>query len=94
MSKRTKKRYAQEFRESSAQLAIDSDQPVSQIAQNLGISNVTLASWIAKYQKKNTSADSGKSVEEELRELRKENARLKQERDILKKAAAYFASEM
>ena len=96
MSKRIKKRYTREFRESSAKLAIDSDQPISQTALELGVNKVTLGTWIEKYNSKakNGSPDGKKSVEAELHELRKENARLKQERDILKKAAAYFASEM
>lgn len=95
MSKRTKKRYTREFKESSVKLALESDQTVAQTAIDLGISRPTLAAWVSKYSsKKKVSSDAGSSVEEELRELRKENARLKQERDILKKAAAYFASEM
>lgn len=95
MPKRTKKSYTREFRESSAKLAIDSDQTVTQTAIDLGISRPTLAAWISQYSsQKKASSDPRSSVEAELHELRKENARLKQERDILKKAAAYFASEM
>jgi transposase len=96
MSQRTKKRYTREFKESSAKLAIDSDQSLSQTALDLGVNKVTLSTWVKKYASKTKSGSphGGKSVEAELHELRKENARLKQERDILKKAAAYFASEM
>ncbi len=57
---------------------------------------MTLASWVAKYEakEKSSSPDARTALEKELHALRKENARLKQERDILKKAAAYFTSKM
>ena len=90
-----KKIYTLEFKQSSAKLAVESDQPTSQTAKNLGVNETTLYGWVVKYGNmpkkiiKPTTED-----QQELQRLRKENARLKQERDILKKAAAYFASEM
>lgn len=81
--------YTLEFKQSSAKHAVESDQPVAQTARNLGINVNTLHGWVAKYAHK-TPSDPPKepTVNEELKRLRKENARLKQERDILKKAAA------
>jgi transposase-like protein len=77
-------------------LAVNSDQSISQTARELGVHETTLHGWVNRYYpkakrlaKKATEDDSA----EELRCLRRENARLKQERDILKKAAAFFASE-
>ena len=82
--------------QSSAKLAVDSEQSISATAGDLGVNATTLHGWVKKYYpdasvEKSPNADQG--VQEELKRLRKENARLKQERDILKKAAAYFASE-
>lgn len=95
MTKRTMKSYTQEFKQSSSQLAIDSDQPVAQTARELGISDATLYAWVAKYRTDQRSKSNNQdATSQELQRLRKENARLKQERDILKKAAAYFASEI
>lgn len=96
VEKRKTKSYTEEFRMSSAKLALESDQSICQIARELGINDSTLHTWIAKYfpnhrQKEVASED---EKDKEIKRLLKENVRLKQERDILKKAAAYFAGEM
>ena len=94
MSDRKRNRYPLEFKESSAKLALDSSNPVTQTAKELGIHPVTLHSWIKKfYPNKSTQPISQDLLQEENHQLKRENARLKQERDILKKAAAYFARE-
>lgn len=97
MSQEKPNSYPAEFRESSVKLAIESDQPIAQTARDLGINPNTLHTWISKYSKPNTSS-SGESrtdqhLYDELKQLKRENARLKEERDLLKKAAAYFAQE-
>jgi len=94
MSKKKIKKYTADFKESSAKLASESDQPISQTARELGINVNTLYTWIDKYATSARRSTSELSVHEENKRLRKENVRLKQERDILKKASAYFASEM
>jgi transposase len=94
MPKPTKKHYSEEFRKSSAQLAVDSDQSIAKTAEDLGIKDTTLYNWVSKYcPNRSQTSNDPTSMAEELRQLKKENMRLKQERDILKKAAAYFASE-
>ena len=97
MSKRKVTKYTEEFKKSSVQLAIESDKPISDTAKNLGISPSTLNVWVKKYSpnaqnSKYLVADNTQA--EELKRLKKELDRVKQERDILKKAAAYFANEM
>lgn len=99
MSKNQAKVYTVDFKASSAKLAIESEQSIAQTARDLGINENTLYTWIKKYEPKPASGSLAKpsstpNVYEELKRLQKENARLKQERDILKKAAAYFANEM
>mgnify|MGYP003634638846 CR=1 FL=1 len=97
MTKRKVIRYPIEFKESSARLAVDSKESVAQIAKNLGVHVATLHGWIARYYPKATPSvkiSSQNRSQEELKQLRKENARLREERDILKKAAAYFAREI
>ena len=88
--------YTSEFKESAVKLAIESDKPVSVTAEELGVNKNTLHTWISKYrgpqiQKAGQVAD--EHLYDELKRLRKENKRLTEERDILKKAAAYFAKE-
>lgn len=85
-----------EFKKESAKLAVESSQPITHTAKELGINYKTLHNWINKYYPKSTnlkksSLDS--SHAEELKQLKKELSRVTQERDILKKAAAYFAKE-
>ena len=95
MGKKTSKSYyTLEFKQSSAKLAAESDQPIAQTAKELGIKETTLYGWVAKYTPKPKQGIQAKDeAEQELKQLRKENARLKQERDILKKAMAYLAAE-
>jgi len=88
--------YTSEFKESAVKLAIESDQPVSKTAEELGVNKNTLHTWISKYhgpQKQKACLVEEEHLYDELKILRKENKRLKEERDILKKAAAYFAKE-
>lgn len=90
----TKPPYPPEFRREAVQLTRASERSIAQVARDLGISNQTLRNWI-----KQADVDAGKreglSTEEreELRRLRRENRTLLQEREILKKAAAFFARE-
>ena len=94
MSKRTSTTYTEEFRKSSAKLALDSDEPAYKIAQNLGVNPATLAGWLRKYfPKKGKTFQENSDPNAELIRLKRENARLIQERYILKKATAYFASQ-
>lgn len=87
--------YSVEFKESTVRLVEESDQTVAQIARNLGINSNTLHGWLRKYQTKKVSQSisAAKGIEDELKRLRKELARVTMERDILKKATAYFAKE-
>lgn len=87
--------YTGEFKESAVKLAVESDQPISKTAEELGINKNTLHTWISKYHRPQTQGGrvEAEHLYDELKRLRKENKRLAEERDILKKAAAYFAKE-
>jgi transposase len=86
--------YAEEFKRSSAQLAIESEQSINRTAKDLGLNSSTLYTWVEKYYPSTNKSTISSSLSEELKALRKELTRVKQERDILKKASAYFASQM
>lgn len=95
MSKRKVTQYTTEFKQSSAKLAATSDQPISQTAQDLGVHVTTLHGWVKKfYPNATVNKPSESDLTEEVKILRKKVARLTQERDILKKATAYFANEI
>ena len=95
-------KYTREFRDSSVQLVINSNESTAKIAKDLDVNEKTLYNWVREYKKANnipiearngfSSKNSIKeTAEEENKRLRAENKLLKQERDILKKATAYFA---
>ena len=106
-SKMKNSKYTREFRDSSVQLVMNSDESTAKIAKDLDINEKTLYNWVREYKKANNipvlsrgyaSSKSGKNnlketAEEENKRLRAKNKLLKQERDILKKATAYFAKE-
>jgi transposase len=90
------KTYSAEFREAAVKLANESDQSIAQIAKDLGINVNTLHTWINKYSRpsgQDKTVRNDQHLYEELIRLKKEVARLTEERDLLKKAAAYFAKE-
>ena len=98
MSKKRNINYPSEFRTSSVKLALESDQSIAKTAKDLGINVSTLHTWISNQSRTNNESSNNmtKNSEchfEEVRKLKKELAIVKQERDLLKKAAAYFAKE-
>ena len=90
------KKYDNEFKEEAVRLALTSSGTTLEVAENLGISESTLYNWISKARRKsgaNLPEKPEVNLVDELNRLRKENARLKEEREILKKAATFFANE-
>ena len=91
---RTRPPYTQEFRSEAVRLARTAGQPQAQIARDLGCCTETLKSWIRQAAIDEGKAEGLTSEErEELRRLRREVRILREERDILKKAAAFFVLE-
>jgi transposase len=89
------KRYTTEFKKSAVKLANESDLPIAQTARNLGINENTLHTWIHNTNTvENMTKPDDSALHDEIKRLKKENLRLTEERDLLKKAAAYFASQI
>lgn len=93
-----KSKYTQEFKDSAVNLCLEnSDRSISSIAKDLGVNKGTLSVWVREYKNLNNIKSSKElkqeTLEEENKRLKKELALAKQERDILKKATAYFAKE-
>ena len=96
--RRPYKTYPQEFKLEAIRLMDESDRSTSEIAMNLGIRRNQLYKWKEQMTKKGDvpSAKKGRPKKEdqsEMATLRQENKRLREENEILKKAAAYFARE-
>ncbi len=96
MSTKTRRSYTETFKEEAVRLARESGHPVAQVARDLGIADHLLYRWRAEQQQVESQGHTRQSLrveQEELVRLRRENAVLKQERDFLKRAAAFFAKE-
>jgi transposase len=91
---KTRPAYPPEFRREAVQILRAGRTP-KDLAHSLGVSEQTLRNWRRQDQVDRHERDDGLTTDErdELRRLRRENARLKQERDLLKRAAAFFAAE-
>ena len=89
------KKYTEEFERETVRLALTSGRSQSSICQDLGVSRTTLVRWLARHREGEgaTAVAADADVVAELRRLRRENEVLRQERDILKKATAFFARE-
>lgn len=85
------KRYTDEFKAEAAKQVIELGRPVREVADRLGVSSYTLYEWV-KARRRSPEARQVEVIETaEIRRLKAELRRVTEERDILKKAAAYFA---
>lgn len=90
-----KAKYTREFRESAVKLVLEGGQKIAAAAASLGMPHNTLTAWVVQ-ARKGTGAfapQGEKDLAAKVRELEAENRRLRIERDILKKATAFFARE-
>jgi transposase len=92
---RTRPPYPEEFRREAIRLAQLGDKPQRRLAKDLGISDVTLRNWLKEEKTSRGERPGGLSNDEreELQRLRDENATLRMEREILRKAAVFFARQ-
>ena len=92
-----RKSFTREFKIETVKLVTDSDLAVVKVAEDLGIHPNTLYKWVRQFGDNPEEAFPGKgkqtSEAEQLRLLKRENQRLRMERDILKKAMAIFSQE-
>lgn len=90
-------KYPVEFREEAVALVRMSDRPRAEVARSLGLSDSTLKNWVTADRIVRARAEDPTAMSEderaELKRLRKENVELRTDREILRKAAAYFARE-
>lgn len=90
-SKQTRRRFNKEFKQDAVKMVTEQGHSIAEVARNLGINCNLLSRW-----KKELTENSSVEVDAlklELKKLQKENKRLEMEREILKKAAAFFAKE-
>ena len=93
MTQRTRRSFTEDFKREAVRLTQTSGRPISQVAEDIGIGLSTLTRWNRKYQEADLLSGPQDDVEKELARLRKENKLLREERDLLKNAAVFFAKE-
>ena len=89
----SRKRYPDEFKMEAVKQVIDRGHSVADVAGRLGMTTHSLYAWIKKYGPDSAKHQVLAAEQAEIRQLKKELKRVAEERDILKKAAAYFASQ-
>ena len=96
-ARKNRRRFTQEFKDDAVSLVIEQAYSCAEVGRRLGVSENNVNRWVRLYrdQHEGTSTDglTRDQLEAELKRLRKENKRLEMEREILKKAAAFFANE-
>ena len=85
------RRYTDEFKAEAARQVIDQGRPAREVASRLGVSIHSMYAWVREQRKKPAVRHADASLASENRRLQAELRRVTEERDILKKAAAYFA---
>jgi len=84
-------KYDEDFKKNAVKLSYASPKTVTEVAKDLGVAEGLLYNWRKKYTKDGDKTRYA-TMEEEMKALKLENAELKIERDMLKKATAYFAN--
>jgi transposase len=89
-----RRKFTREFKISAVKLVNEQGYSVPEAARSLGVDQGSIRYWISKFSDEDGVTPTGEgALKAELQRLRKENARLLMEREILKKAAAFFAKE-
>lgn len=87
------KRYTDEFKIEAVKQVTDRGHAVADVAERLGVSQHSMYQWMKQFSVPETQRAEARGQQEEIRRLKSELRRVTEERDILKKAAAYFAKE-
>ena len=87
------KRYPDEFKIEAVKQVVELGYPVAQVAKRLGIATHSLYAWKKKFGPDSAEHAEKVSAEKEIRQLKKDLKRVTEERDLLKKAAVYFANQ-
>ena len=93
LGRRARRQFSSEFKDGAVRLVLDEGKTIGAVARELDLTPSALGLWVRQARADRTKGKAGVTSEEraELAKLRKENRELRMERDILKKAAAFFA---
>jgi transposase len=85
------KRYTEQFKVEAVKQVVQRGRPVTEVAERLGVTSHSLYQWVKQFSVPETERNAASTKDDELRRIKAELKRVTEERDILKKAAAYFA---
>ncbi len=94
--RKSRRQYSDEYKSEAVRLANDSGKPITRVARELGINANLLHRWMGEERQAQSAGKTrvgAKAEQEEIGRLRRELARVTQERDFLRRAAAFFAKE-
>jgi transposase len=95
--KRKRPHYSKEFKQGAVKLVVEQRYSCPEVGRRLGVAASNVSRWVRQFRQDQQDVSEGgiprKELEAEIRRLKKENKRLEMEREILKKAAAFFAKE-
>lgn len=93
--KRVRRSFTEEFKAGAVRLVLDEGKTISQVGRDLDVAQSVIGNWVKQARADRSDGKTGLTTEEraELTRLRREVRDLRQQRDILKKAAAFFAKE-
>ncbi len=93
-SKRTKRTYTEDFKRDAVALVTEQGYSKAEAGRSLEIPANMIGRWLQEFEQQASGSSLSTDEREELKQLRRENRELKMEKEILKKASAYFAKEM
>ena len=92
-----RQRFTKEFKEDAVRLVLEQGYNCREAARRLGVGSSNVTRWVRQHrddhQQRSETGKTPREMDAEIRRLKKENQRLEMEREILKKAAAFFAKE-
>ena len=95
MTTRQYRKFDEDFKQGAVALVVETGKPIAQVARELGVSEGTLGNWVARARRARGDGNGPLSEDErsELARLRKENAELRMQRDVLKRSVALWVDE-
>ena len=91
--KKQRRDFTDEFKNDAVKLITEQGYSATEVGRRLGVNHSNVSRWVREHRRRLENPTNSPDLEAEVKRLRKENKRLQMERDILKKAAAFFANE-
>ena len=88
-----RRKFDQDFKDGAVRIVLDTGRPLAEIAREIGVLEGTLGNWISLYRAKQTPGAVSEGERAELVRLRKENAELRMQRDVLKRSVVLWVDE-